>query len=798
MRKKRGCLVFKRYYGKYVESIRKIVTIMCRLLHILCFYRQPLKTICTGVVLFLFCATFPALAADTVSKIEIQGNKAISTATIISNIKIRANQPYNENIINSDIKTLMGLGYFEKVDVEKLDVLGGMVIRFTVHEKPIVKEITVTGARRIHKKRITELLDLTEGTFLDELKLKEAVAKVEDLYQRKGFSQVSVNYQVDRDSAKNEAVVEFVIDEQGVARVKKINVEGNSAFPDKKIKKLMKTRQAWFFRKGIFKEELLQDDIRRIKDFYVEHGFSEANVEYAWEYQGRFVHVDIYVNEGAQYRLGSVNFKGNENVFDFEILKVIHLKTGEIYNKNKVDQQALKIQEVYFDRAYIFAQVKPLSVFNPETEQVDITLEITEGEINHVEMVYIQGNQRTKDKVIRRELRIYPGDKFEGVKIKKSRQRLENLGFFEEVRFDTEPGTKPDWQNLIVDVKEAKTGYFSFGGGYSSINEFVGFVELRQRNFDYKNWETFTGAGQDVSVYASFGTLSESYELSFTNPWIFDQPVSFGFDLYKREHEREEDVGYAYHSDIRGGALRLGKEFSDTLKGGVTYRLENVDISDVVDNATAELRAEEGENDLSSLELSLQWDQRDNAFNPSEGFYFSNSFQYTGGFLGGDKDFTKLFSRFSWYFPLLRKSVLEFRTRAGLAEPFDNSTAVPIYERFFAGGSSTIRGYNERKVGPIDPITEDPIGGEALFVYNVEYTYPLMDFLKVATFFDSGNVWKDKSDFLSGGFKSSVGVGLRVKTPLGPIDLDYGWPLNTEPGEEGKEGRFHFNISRGF
>ncbi|MBN2483541.1 MAG: outer membrane protein assembly factor BamA [Candidatus Omnitrophica bacterium] len=757
-----------------------------------------LKKVYLFSLLFSLVFTLSLCAQETVSKIEIEGNKVISTSTVVSNIKMRANQPYNENIINSDIKTLMGLGYFENVEVEKLNVLGGTVIRFIVKEKPIVKKITVEGARRINRKRLEELIDLKEGTFLDELRIKEAVEKVKDLYLRKGFSQIEVTYQIDRDSQNNEAVVNFDINEKGVARVRTITVQGNTVFSDKRIKKLMKTRQAWFFRKGIFKQELLEDDIRRIQDFYVEQGFSEVKVNYSWNYEGPFVVVDINVNEGVRYHVGEVTFQGNENVFDFEIVKVINLKPGETYNKNKIERQALEIQSLYFDRGYIFAQIKPLSVFNPQSELVDITFQIQEGNINYVEMVYIQGNQRTKDKVIRRELRIYPGDKFEGTKIKKSRQRLENLGFFEEVRFDTEPGTKPDWQNLVVDVKEAKTGYFSFGGGYSSINEFIGFIELRQRNFDYKNWNTFTGDGQDLSLYASFGTLSESYELSFTKPWIFDTPVSFGFDVYKREHEREEDVGYAYHSDTTGGALRLAKEFSDTLKGGIAYRIENVKIDDVVDTATAALKAEEGENDLSSIELSLQWDTRDNVFNPSEGFYFTNSFQFTGGFMGGDKDFNKLFSRFSVYLPLFKKSVFELRTRVGLADPFDNTDTVPIYERFFAGGASTIRGYNERKIGPIDPVTEDPIGGEALFVYNVEYTYPLTDFLKVAGFFDSGDVWAERKDFLSGGLKSSVGVGLRIKTPLGPIDLDYGWPLDNEPGEEGKQGRFHFNISRGF
>jgi outer membrane protein insertion porin family len=296
----------------------------------------------------------------------------------------------------------------------------------------------------------------------------------------------------------------------------------------------------------------------------------------------------------------------------------------------------------------------------------------------------------------------------------------------------------------------------------------------------------------------SFGTLTDTYRVSFTNPWIFDKPISFGFDGYKKGHTREEDVGYAYEYDVRGGRLRLGYEFNDYLKGGVAYRFERVEINDIVPEATQELKDEAGTNDLSSGEINLSFDTRDNAFSPSKGIYFSNSFQITGGPFGGDKDFIKYLSRLSLYFPLVNKSVIEFRFRIGFANPFSDTDKIPIYERFFAGGASTIRGYHERKVSPIDAVTEDPIGGEAMFIGNIEYTYPLTNFLKVATFFDTGNVWKEKEDFLSGGLKSSIGVGLRVKTPIGPISIDYGWPLNTEPGEEGKQGRFHFNVSRGF
>ncbi|MBN3040762.1 MAG: outer membrane protein assembly factor, partial [Candidatus Omnitrophica bacterium] len=282
-------------------------------------------------------------------------------------------------------------------------------------------------------------------------------------------------------------------------------------------------------------------------------------------------------------------------------------------------------------------------------------------------------------------------------------------------------------------------------------------------------------------------------------PWIFDRPVSFGFDAYQKGHQQDENVGYAYEQKVTGGVLRLGRDFSDSIKAGAAYRFESVEIKDVVDDASQALKDEEGTNDLSSGILSGSFDTRDNVFSPLRGILFYNSLQFTGGPFGGDKDFTKLFSSLSIYVPMINKSVVELKLRGGFADPFSDTDSVPLYERFFAGGATTVRGYRERKVGPIDPGTEDPIGGESLFIGNIEYTYPLADFLKLATFYDTGNVWAKNSDFISGGdFKSSIGLGLRVKTPIGPISVDYGWPLDLEPGEEEKQGRFHFNVSRAF
>jgi outer membrane protein insertion porin family len=210
------------------------------------------------------------------------------------------------------------------------------------------------------------------------------------------------------------------------------------------------------------------------------------------------------------------------------------------------------------------------------------------------------------------------------------------------------------------------------------------------------------------------------------------------------------------------------------------------------------LKDEEGTTGLSSGELSVSFDTRDNVFSTLRGIYFVNNFQLTGGIFGADKDFFKYTNRFSYYQPLINKSVLEARLRFGWESPFSDTNKVPIYERLFAGGANTIRGYHERKVGPIDPVTHDPIGGETMFVTNFEYTYPLIDFLKVAGFFDAGNVWKKNSEIFQDKLFKSIGLGLRVKTPIGPVSVDYGWPLDVEPGEEGKEGRFHFNVSRSF
>lgn len=735
-------------------------------------------------------------AEQNVIRVEIEGNDIVSVATIISKIKLRTGQAYNEFISNEDIKNLYATGFFQTVEIITKDEASGIVVVFKVKEKLVLKKIKINGTRFIRTQKIEEAIGLKNGSFVDEYTLKQAANTIKDLYSKQGFTQSVVKYTITPDQKGKEAEITFEIEENTILKITKMRFEGNFTFSNGALTRLIKTRNAWFLNKGIFKQEIIDDDLKRLEDYYRLNGFTDIKINTKINPLGKGLEVVFLVEEGKRYYIGEITIKGNQVLSNEEIYSAMKLFKSAVFSEAKVYDDSLTIRELYVEKGYIFSLVNPYSYYNLTTNKVDITYEIVENEVAYIERISVRGNTKTKDKVIRRELKIYPGERYDGKKVQRSKEKLENLGFFEEVRFGAEPGTEPDKINLVADLKEARTGYVSFGGGYSSIDELVGFIELRQRNFDYQNFSTFTGGGQDLNLRVSFGSVTERYQLSFTNPWIFDRPISFSFDAYKKGHSKQK--GYAYEEDITGGALRLGRQFNDYVKGGIGYRCEMVEIDDVDSDATQELKEEVGDNLLSSGEANISFDSRNNVFSPSQGLYVNNSFQLTGGPFGGDKDFFKDEINCSVFFPLWKKSVIEFRAHTGVVTPFSNTRKVPIYERFFTGGAYSIRGYNERKVGPIDPQTNDPIGGEALFVGNIEYTYPLADFIKIASFFDTGNVWKEKEDFLSGRLMSSVGMGLRVKTPIGPVNLDYGWPLDKEPGKDSKEGKFHFSISRGF
>lgn len=772
------------------------------------------KIVVFGVSAFILtlCCAYGEQAPDSpagakkVTAIEVRGNKSVSAMVILSKIKTRVGLDYSTNIISDDMKRLNELGYFSDIKIDTEDFEGGLKVFIIVEEKPLIEKIVFAGRfkRIIREEKLRESIKLKEGQYLDEVQLREDLAVIKDLCVKKGYAQAQVDSKGELSPETNKATLTITIEPARRIRIKKIEIYGNKNFKTKRLLKIIKSRKGGIFSSGFYKEEVLKDDIEKLKSFYRKEGHTDVKVDYELGYDEKrsLMFVAVRIEEGRKYVVGEVFVKGNTVYTAGEIknaLKVI--AADKIFSPEAMLEDASNIQGIYFNKGYIFAQASGTTYLNPETGRVDLTYTIDEGIVGYVDKIRIRGNVKTKDVVIRRELRIYPGERFDGEKLKRSKERLGNLGFFEEVSYDIEPsvGGEPQKRDLVIEVKESKTGEFSFGGGYSSVDKLIGFIEIAQKNFDWKNFPYFTGAGQDLRLRAELGSIAKNFELSFTEPWMFDYPVSFGFDGYRRVHDRETDVGFGYNEKRSGGNLRLGREFGEYVRADAMYRIEDVTISSVSDEATNDLKKEVGSNVISSLQLGITRDTRDNISNPSRGYVLGATLELAGGPFGGDKDFAKITASASKYFGLLKASTLEFRLRTGFADAYGDSREVPIYERFYAGGAYTVRGYHERKVGPIDAVSKDPIGGEAMAVGNIEYLYPVMDVVKAALFYDVGNVWSKLNDFGASGYKAGIGFGVRLKTPIGPVRLDYGWPLHKEPGEPTKgKGRFHFSLSRGF
>lgn len=739
-------------------------------------------------------------SSKPIRAIEIQGNRIVSAESILAKMKTKTGSPFSQEILDEDLKRLYGTGFFMDIRIDQEEMAEGLKIIITVKEKPVIGAIQFSGHKAFKEKKLLEVMKVRAKEFLDHSRLRKDMLALSQEYQKEGYPRAKIDYEAVLNEEADEAVVTVRIEEGPKVKIKKIRIEGNRAFTDKRIQKLIKTKKDGLFTSGHLKEEVLKEDVERITAFYQSEGYLDVVAEDHLEYDatGKNIHLLFAIDEGQKYLVGTVTLDGTVVFPEAELRKTLTMKESGPFSRQGLRRDIANIQKYYFDKGYINAEINAESTLDEETGRVEVRYAILENELTYIRQIHIRGNLKTRDVVIRRELRVVPGDPFDGEKLRRSRDRLFNLGFFEEVAFDTEPTDLSNQNDLLVDVREKKTGEFSFGTGFSSIDRFIGFVEIAQRNFDWKNPPAFVGDGQDLRVRAQFGATRQDYTLSWTEPWVFDRPISFGFDLYRVTRERSGVSGYTFDQEKLGGDLRLGKAFGEYTRGNLTYKLEQVDISNMPTTASAALRAEEGENTVSSLEMKLTRDTRDNLFSPLKGTLASGSVEVAGGPLGADRDFLKYFLSDTVYFtPFREGQVLALGARAGIVHEYGDTGQVPIFERFFAGGTNTIRGYEERDVGPKDISSGDPIGGEALLVGGVEYIFPIVEILKGVLFYDIGNVWSETSDMGQGGYRSGAGIGVRVKTPIGPVSLDFGFPINPDSLQD-DSGRFHFNISRSF
>jgi len=755
-----------------------------------------------GIFFFIFFIVLSTLSwaaendAPKIIGLKIEGNKRLSKAFILSHISSKIGRRFSPNILNDDIKRLYKTGNFQDVRVDFSTKEEGIEITITVVEKPILVDIIIEGNRVFSKKYINEIIG--EGFLnrpLDKGELKKKMDEFASLYKQKGYYLAEVKEEVDIDAETNQATVYILIDEGNKIRIRRIFVEGNKEFSDKRILKLLKTKKKWWFNSGFFKEDVFKKDLERVKKFYQDAGYSDVKIvpDISYDERMRNMFITLNITEGNKYNVGKIIIKGNKALKEREIKKELKLLPNTIFSDKKLREDARNIERFYFDRGYISCSVFPKTLLNKRTGKIDIVFQVEEGDLTYVNRVDIKGNAITRDVVIRRELEILPGDRFDGQKLRQSRENLKNLDYFEEINYDIRDTAVSNKKDLVVEVKEKKTGEFSFGGGYSSVDKGIGFLEIVQRNFDINNFPTFSGGGQDLRLRAELGRRRTDYLLSFTEPWFGGRPLSVGFDLYNRTWERED-----YDEARTGGDIRLGKAFSRIWRWNLTYCWEEVEISDIGGNSLniKDIKDEEGGNILSSLTAQIIRDTRDSKIDPHKGSVFTNSLKFAG--LGGDKKFSKYISEINQYISpgeesRFRDLILELRLRVGVINDW-NDSGVPIYERFYAGGAGTIRGYKYRKVGP--RVFGEPVGGNSMLIANSELTFPLIKrVIKAALFYDLGNVWAKSSDIDLSNLKTGAGLGIRINTPIGPLKLDYGYGFDPDPGEK-KEGHFYFSMSR--
>ncbi len=734
---------------------------------------------------------------NTITEIEVRGNQIVSTNTVLSKIRSRAGEPLVQETVNEDLKRLYAAGYFQDIRMEVEEVEKGYKLVIVTVEKPIVREIRFEGFTAVKEDKLRKEIKLIEGQILDRKQIKAGTEAIRKLYTDKGFRFADLRSDISMNPRTQEATVTIRIVEGEKFRIKNVAFEGVTAFKTKKISKLMKTKRKRWFRSGVFKEDVFRKDLERIRLFYQQEGYLDVKAEPAFEYDKKeqWIFIKLQVEEGKHYVTGEIKIGGNRLFPESEIWQELEMLPGQTYSQYYLSKDIEKIVDYYHRLGYMDARVIPDVKLNRDTGKVDIAYDIQEGDLYFVEKVVVRGNTKTKDIVIRRELRIRPGERFDGGKIDKSKQRLENLDYFEDITYDTEPGSAANRKNLVFRVKEKRTGELSFGGGVSSVDGFVGFGEISQKNFDFSNWPRFTGAGQSLALKARVGSISRNYELSFLEPYLLGKPVSMGVDLYNT-HRDNENVDF--DEDRIGSGVTFSRLFKDVFRLGTGYTLERVKLENLSDDAPLTVRNFAGSNWLSRWKpIITSYDTRDNIFNPTKGLLATFTGELVGSFLGGDQDFYTLQSSFSQYFTFFKKHLFEYKVRLGTAQDFGDSPEVPVFDRFYAGGLGTVRGYNYRRVGPIE--AGDAIGGQTMVLGNFEYTIPVpkLEILKTAFFIDAGHINRESYKVDFGNFAVSVGPGIKIKTPIGPLAFYYGLPIANKDTED-ENGRFEFSLSRGF
>jgi outer membrane protein insertion porin family len=767
----------------------------------------------------LFCGVAWA-EGEKIAELVIKGNRRIEPAVILNAVKLKAGDSLAIEQVDSDIRAIFKLGYFQDVKAETEKSDKGVVLIYAVTERPIVREVRVEGNKEITTEKIRDAFELKPSAVFSAKDLTKGVKKVKKLYADDGYYLAEVNASTEKRSDSELRVLLKVTEGEKVL-IKKIRFDGNRAFSDKKLKKVMETGEKWFLSwltsAGTYKEEVLKNDVALIADLYYNNGYinvkvGEPKVEILPDKSGLLVTIGI--TEGDQFRTGSIDFKGDLLVTKEELAKKVKLKTGEVFSRGVLRSDIFSLTDLYSDMGYAFANVTPLSQADPDKKTISITFDFEKGEKVYIDRINISGNTKTRDKVVRREMKFVEGDLYGTTALKKSKQNMMNTGFFEEANVATAKGSAPDKLNVNVEVKEKPTGTFSIGAGYSSLDGIIGQGSVQQANF--------LGLGLKANLAASIGGKSQTYNVGLTDPYFMDTKWTVGGDIYRTQRDFLN-----FTRRVTGGDVKAGYPLSDTLSTFWVYRYEdkkifNLDkqLADAIKNN--QITAPETTSTTSSITASLTRNTTDYRLDPSTGMINNLSVEFAG--LGGTNRFIRSIGNTQVFFPFKWGTVFSLRGELGYIGGLGKE--VPIDERFYLGGISTMRGYSGRTVSPyrvtnnttqvtnpnnppnvpiplptLSKVTLDRtfIGGDTEAILNTEMTFPLLKDagLKGVVFFDIGNAYDGISTAFSR-FQASYGFGFRWASPMGPLRLEYGFPVNPRTGIDNASGKLEFSIGSFF
>lgn len=729
------------------------------------------------------------------------GPMAMQEEALRARIRSRAGSNYSPEAVHDDIRALYDTNRFSDVRVD-LEPVGANEVRvvFRVREKPILTEILVEGARAIKASEIRNLIGIAPGEPLDEARIFAGLDEVRVKYGKRGYPDIRLEHETSIDPETRRAVVRVVVEEGRRYRVKAVRFEGNRALTQRQLRKAMRTRRygifSWLLGTGRYMPEQLEEDLRAVRALYRDKGYVDVELgEPRVEREGGRVTIVVPVTEGTLYRVGSISIEGNTILATDELMGGLAMGEGSTFSPPGERKDLGILRDAHESRGYLGTEVMTRRFPNVETGRIDLTYTIREGELTTIDLIDIRGNTITRDRVIRRELAIRPGELYDGPKVRASEQRLRNLGYFDSVESFTEPTDAPDRRNMVFEVEEGRTGQLMLGAGYSSIDQLIGIVEVQQGNFDLFNPPLFRGAGQKLRLRVQAGSKREDYLLSFVEPWFLNRRLSLGTDLYRRENRYASGL---YEEKRTGGRLTLGRALTEYLRGEIYYNYERVQIGDVAEAASDAIKAEAGTRDVSLLGTGLTYDTRDSVLRPTRGMRNTLHAEIAGGLLGADTDFYRLREVNTSFHPVpwFEDHVLAIQLRAGVVEEYGDSDRVPLSERFFLGGPYTVRGFKYRAVGPKDENGE-PIGGRTMAMASFEYLVPIVPMIRGAVFYDAGMVWEEAWK-VDSNLNSGAGLGVRFDLPIGPIRLDYAWPIDTDEFNDDPNGRLHFSFSYGF